>query len=519
MLRALTTPIFPHGIRGNGLSFVFAALAVATADALFYDRVVGISAVIFIALLAVSVAILSPRPPSREMQLAALGILSASVMPMVESFSFLSLVSGLAGLSATTLMMTGQFHGDVLDRLYRMAWQLASGPAQFWSVMTRSRRLERRTDGSTFVRRAMMSWIAPVSLGVVFVALFAAANPLIEKLLAAIEFGDSAKSVDFGRVLFWLVFLGLTWSFVHIRLCPNVRWSTDLITKFSECATSPDAESLFGTTAALRSLLLFNALFAVQSCLDIAYLWGGVRLPDGMSYAAYAHRGAYPLIATALLAALFVLVIMRPGSRNENTPLIRSLVYLWVGQNVLLVASSILRLDLYVAAYSLTCLRVAAFIWMFLVVTGLLLIVARIALRQSNQWLVSMNVIALGLVLHGCGFVDFRNLIAAYNIEQSREVSGYGAPLDIEYLCSLGPYAVPAIDALLTTDNASRIQNRSRLETCAAGNARRHRARMDDWRAWSYRGWRLMRHIEERRGVKHPHTPDVPRWSQWQIQQ
>ena len=34
--------------------------------------------------------------------------------------------------------------------------------------------------------------------------------------------------------------------------------------------------------------------------------------------------------------------------------MIRPLVYLWVAQNVLLVASSILRLDLYVQIYLLT---------------------------------------------------------------------------------------------------------------------------------------------------------------------
>ena len=64
----------------------------------------------------------------------------------------------------------------------------------------------------------------------------------------------------------------------------------------------PRAESLiFGRAAILRSLVVFNALFAVQTLLDVVYLWGGVRLPDGLSYADYAHRGAYPLIATALL--------------------------------------------------------------------------------------------------------------------------------------------------------------------------------------------------------------------------
>ena len=70
----------------------------------------------------------------------------------------------------------------------------------------------------------------------------------------------------------------------------------------------------------MRSLVLFNLLFAVQTGMDIHYLWRGAALPDGMTYAAYAHRGAYPLIVTALLAAAFVIVAMRPGSTPSARP-------------------------------------------------------------------------------------------------------------------------------------------------------------------------------------------------------
>ena len=141
---------------------------------------------------------------------------------------------------------------------------------------------------------------------------------------------------------------------------------------------------LLGVQAMSRSLILFNALFALQSGLDLVYLWGGATLPDGMSHAEYAHRGAYPLIVTALLAAGFVLIAMRPGGPAEQSRLIRPLVLAWIGQNVLLVISSIFRLDLYVAAFSLTYLRLAAFIWMGLVAAGLLLILIQIMLRKPD---------------------------------------------------------------------------------------------------------------------------------------
>ena len=42
----------------------------------------------------------------------------------------------------------------------------------------------------------------------------------------------------------------------------------------------PKAESLlFGRAAILRSLIVFNAIFAVQTALDLTYLWGGAACP------------------------------------------------------------------------------------------------------------------------------------------------------------------------------------------------------------------------------------------------
>ena len=113
----------------------------------------------------------------------------------------------------------------------------------------------------------------------------------------------------------------------------------------------------------------------------------------------------------------------RPG---RAISVIRPLVYLWVAQNVLLVASSILRLDLYVQIYLLTWWRIAAFIWMLLVAFGLLLIVARIALNRSNGWLIRANLITLTATLYVCSLVNFAAMIADYNVSHSREAARQG---------------------------------------------------------------------------------------------
>jgi hypothetical protein len=215
-----------------------------------------------------------------------------------------------------------------------------------------------------------------------------------------------------------------------------------------------------------------------------------------MSYASYAHRGAYPLILTALLAGAFVLAAMRPGTSIERSRLVRALVFLWIGQNVLLVLSSMLRLNLYVDVYTLTEWRCAAFVWMLLVAAGLVLIVTRIALDRSNGWLVWGNAAVLASTLYICSLVDFSDLIARFNVMHSRELAGVGEPVDMAYLCELGPAALPALDLLAANIKASGRPNT--MYFCRRSAELRLATRMEDWRAWTFRGYRLKRYLAER---------------------
>jgi len=319
---------------------------------------------------------------------------------------------------------------------------------------------------------------------------------VIEHQLMQIDLRFLFNHADPQRTMFWILILSAIWPLIHHRIHRKpVRESGPS----TAIATEPsELDYLFGVQAMLRSLFLFNALFALQTGLDLVYLWGGVALPDGLTYAEYAHRGAYPLIATALLTAGFVLIAMRPGGPAEQSRLIRPMVLAWTGQNILLVISSILRLDLYVAAYSLTYLRLAAFIWMGLVATGLLLMLIQIIMRQPVSWLVTANAAILALVLYGCCFISAPQLIASYNVEHSREAGGPGPKLDLRYLASLGSQALPVLEAHMKEIPALwpialdfRIcQDRDRFP------------RLENWRAWGFRTWRLQQNL-----ANNPDTP------------
>ena len=336
------------------------------------------------------------------------------------------------------------------------------------------------------ILRTLVIWIVPAVFAGAFLLLFAAANPVIEDLLRFIRPDVGIELLHPFRIALWVVLAGVSWPLLRPRL---LTWAKEAAIQGPRL---PKAESLlFGQAAILRSLIVFNLMFAVQTVMDALYLWGGVRLPDGLSYADYAHRGAYPLIATALLAAAFVLVALRPSGPAQNSVLIRRLVYVWIGQNVLLVISSILRLDLYVQVYSLTEMRIAAGIWMGLVAIGLVLILLRIVWRRSNAWLVSSNLVSLGLTLFVCALIDFSAIIAQFNVENSRDLGGKGQPLDLYYLESLGPSAIPAIAYLLDRVGERDDSQTKDFDILAGNLAIGVLNGSSDWRSWSFRTQRL----------------------------
>ena len=470
---------------------------VIIADWLFYGRQIGVSMALFFVCVTAGVVAVNPSSASRFTKIAAISVLVAGLIPLCLQFSPATLLLGVMSVAIFTVMMVRPaVHwmftiGEAFLLLLGCIWRALADVSGFVTASSNGER------ASTY-QSAFAVWIIPIVLGAFFLFLFASANPLIEDWLSAFNPKQLVTQISVLRVLFWLAMLSLVWPFIFVARRHNLQLRTkaELESAFDQSCNDLLSPALLNSASILRSLLVFNALFAVQTVLDVTYLWGGAALPAGMSHATYAHRGAYPLIVAALLAAAFVLIAMRPGSESERSPLIRKLVYLWTAQTLLLVVSSILRLDLYVEAYSLTYWRVAAFVWMALVAVGLILIAARIMLQRSNLWLITGNGIALLLAIYMCSIVNLPSLIAHYNVAHSHDVSGSGAAFDIGYAAALGPQAIPALDLYIAKHRGwgSVVQVKAQREALFRYWMNQ---RQFDWRAWTYWDWRLSQYLKQ----------------------
>ncbi|MDH5763991.1 MAG: DUF4173 domain-containing protein [Nitrospinota bacterium] len=470
----------------SGWRVIACLLMAGLADLLFYNEGLGWTAGFFTFVILSTLLFFNPSLVLTRPNKVIIAINFVWVLALIENPSGLTLTLAFLGVTTIALLShPGWIHNAGL-------W--LRGILDFWTqnvlkVFMDLKFIKYLFQSENHRSRSsiqLKNWILPLGLSLVFVFLFAGANPVLIRWLDLVNWNWIVDFLTLERILLWSLAITLSW--------PLLRPKFRLKQHFPESEFSRKAHAvihyLFSTDSILYSLILFNILFSIQTLMDIIYLWGGATLPENMSYAEYAHRGAYPLIATALLAGGFVLVALRPGSETDKIPFIRYLVYFWIGQNVFLVISSIWRTTLYIEEYSLTYLRLSAMIWMGLVALGLVWLVLRILWSRSNTWMINLNGFTLLAVLMICAFINLGGVIARFNVEHCKEVRGRGPALDLQYLKEIGLASLPALHwyqqhGHQNNYTMSRVLKLDRDLQHSLGQE------LEDWRTWTFRKYRL----------------------------
>ena len=475
--------------------WIKAALAVAivaAADVLLFDvDGLGLNLGLFSLALVVAVGLTNPAIRRHRLALVALmaaGLFAALQVERATLVGWLLFAVALAVAALAPRAPVGQDGWRWFQRLTVGGLKALVGPL----LDLRDVLKVRARRGPIRVTLMIAGAVLPLVGGAVFVSLFVAANPVIDDALGAIRLPE----LNIARFIFWVMVALIVWAVLRPRglrrtlKTPGLDGNLDV----------PGVTT--GSVAA--SLVVFNLIFAVQNGLDIAFLWSGAGLPEGVTFADYAHRGAYPLIATALLAGLFVLLFLRPGSATADSRPVRILVTVWVAQNLFLVASTALRTIDYIEAYSLTRLRIAALLWMALVAGGLVLILWRLLRAQSAGWLINRNLLAAGLVLTLCSLIDLGSIAASWNVRHAREVGGRGVNLDICHMAYLSGAAIVSLAELeqRTLDPEFRDRVMWQRRVLAGEMAQRQ----SHWRNWRGRDARRLARVEALVG----HDPSPP---------
>lgn len=492
-------------LRGTSIKAkVFSMFAlVILADFLFYNHTIGWTVGVFGVLLVTIFSLHNMMFLKSRMGGILIALTLGQCVLQIEKQSLLSFSLMVLGLITLSLMKRDDWKSDACI----WAKLCLSFCVRFMRPLNRVRigyqRFSSQYTKSSIFLTAIRGWFLPVILSLTFLYLFSNANPIMMDWFDGGDFLWLFSGLSYWRIAFWIFMSSITFAIIRPRIKSRVK-RAKVPVYYKKEQNMGFTEWAFSKEAVFRSLIIFNLMFAFQTAMDMNYLWAGSALPKGISYAKYAHNGAYPLIITAVLAGLFVLITQSSKEDVSGSKSIIRLTYLWITQNVLLVFSSIYRTFLYIEIYALTYWRIAAFIWMGLVAFGLIWIVIRGFFGKSNTWLINANVITLFVVLYVTSFVNIGGVIAHYNVTHSREVSGKGVNLDVRYLKRVGASAIPALLEFGKNREINFCPIGKEGTVCNFMWQMKYdlASDMDDWRRWTYSEYRLLKSLSSNQKYK-----------------
>lgn len=199
--------------------------------------------------------------------------------------------------------------------------------------------------------------------------------------------------------------------------------------------------------AALPVLVLYAVFFASQWKYYISGFIG--VLPDAEGYASYARNGFFQLCAVSVINLLLIIGMQFFGSRKNGAarPLTRILSVLFSCATLVLIATAIAKLILYIRTYGLTPKRVHAAWFMGVLAVLFLLVILKQATRKFP--LIPIGTLATVVLFAGLILSGSETRIADYNVD--RYLEGSLKTIDVAALEELGDPAIPAVVRLVTT--------------------------------------------------------------------
>jgi Domain of unknown function (DUF4173) len=462
-------------------------LAVALYSFLFYQQTPGLNYLLFsvflVSLLGSQAGNITRKHPAWLLTAAA---------SLLTGFQVAFINTGLAvGANIVSLILLAGFSLEARTSLYVTAVNALYSicGSFFLRLFSKVRSPEagqaEKQLGFAHISHRLPVMGIPLLVFLVFLFLYRSASPAFSHLVALIDLSFISWSwVWFTFLGFWLLYGCLR----PLQIFPFTR--QDLATGNSlvrRRQTFGHPTKKLGLKheyrASYLSLLLLNGLLLAFNLSDGYYLTIG-SLPADIPYADYLHQGVNTLIFSILLAIGILLYVFR-GNLNfiRSHQSLKTLAYLWLAQNLVLVLLTGTKTSIYVQDFGLTYKRIG--VYTYLLLTGIGLVTSLIKIRQTkNQWyLFRKNTWALYLVLVLSSCCDWDRLITHYNLTAAREP-------DLSYLVYLSDSGlaerVAHIHATQPGFNDAQkqliVEQKNRFLEQAAQKA---------WPSWNYKDWRL----------------------------
>ncbi|MDD2418281.1 MAG: DUF4173 domain-containing protein [Oscillospiraceae bacterium] len=295
-----------------------------------------------------------------------------------------------------------------------------------------------KSSNSTMI---ILGLVISLPLAALFLSLFIKADEVFGFLANEI-YGN--LNISFGRIYFDLIFGTGTAIFI-------ASW---LITLRARKTPEKKVISLgSGINGILTAtvFIIIDLIFILFVLIQLGYLFAGIELPGGMSYANYARSGFFELCGVLCISVIIImicLIFVQKNDKNRLPGYVSFLLSVFILCNYVLIASSAYRMITYISAYDLSEKRVMV-TWLD-AVFAICMVGAIIKIwcpKFKAFGFTALTVIIMSVALNA---VNVKTLIADYNVNKYLEsrAASTEREIDVEYLGDLGPSAVEATHRL-----------------------------------------------------------------------
>ncbi len=254
--------------------------------------------------------------------------------------------------------------------------------------------------------------------------------------------------------------------------------------------------------SALVLLSLVNLLLLIVNIIDIKWVWFGFKYSETFNLKQFVHEGTYLLIISILLSIGIMLYFFRRNLNFYfNTKWIKSLSYIWIGQNIILTISVAIRNFHYITYWGLAYKRIGVILFLIAVAYGLISLLVKILRNRTSFYLIKRNSLAIYIILISASLMNWDGIIAKHNL--NHPLSNH---METSYLLSLSDKILPMIDQKQTI-----LDQNLKFNTYAdyapytyrqyyqirVGTFRRAYDRKT-WLSWNYQDWKAYQYYKSK---------------------
>lgn len=199
--------------------------------------------------------------------------------------------------------------------------------------------------------------------------------------------------------------------------------------------------SLTAAVALLPLIVVYIFFFVSQWQYYVSGFSG--TLPDGLSYATYARNGFFELCTVSGInfAILFAVSLFMKRRGKGGELLLKTANIVISLMTLVLIATAMSKMVLYIQSYGLTEKRVVSSWFMILLAIIFVIIIVKQFIKKIK--VIPASGIAVALMLALLTLSNYNGIIADYNVD--RYIDGTLESVDLDAMQSLGTPALPAV--------------------------------------------------------------------------